>query len=849
MEREVSPQLPTSGQIFGALVKKLGVSHVLLQSRTARRFFSGRMEHRVKESTRGEIIEAIAEVLADVGLAAGVGEGDDSPAPAAALADLLDWHAVNWERWRNFMRPRMMRVLPPHLPTVWAAYLRLAAVDLALRIAAQVQKAGAPAESLDFLEWAGTGRRGRYLNRKRIEAGLYLYDFAESVGVTVNAAEAWVYRGARPSDGNLGRIAAALSAANDPSEGKRMLHELRRLYWISDVAGLLEEFIGSEAVDDILVRLKTYPPLAWRIIDDRISGDVRADVLTELASRGTNSSFARSLLAGMARHESDGEWQEDLKAAGSDWIRRILAVNLRVHQAEENDLIRESEGRLLEHWDVGNPEAYAHYQRSMELQIQGRIHEAVAEVARAAELDPLDPANHFTLGSVKSRLGLRTGDTALVKEGLEACWLAASLDPNWILPWAEIGLILLENGKAGEAVAHLRAVPPERRPFDSRYFTALGAALRAVGDYAESLRAFESSLELDPEDPAIVEGAAIVAALAGDNSRSTRYFRMARQMGGTEELGELLDRIRAAKSAAVENVPEGTDGELAALNDAVRRNPESMQAYLRRGMAFFVREEDDRAVADLDAALRLDPSDAGLYRLRGIVCGYLKRFDRVVADMSEAIRLNPGDAEAYYRRGMAHGDQDQLDLAIADLDEAILLDPGLVDAYRTRGDCRRYRREYDLAISDYEAALRIDPEHALSLRGRGVAHRMQLDFDLAIADYDGALRLDPHDPLAHRFRGDAHLGKGDFELAVSDFDVALGFNAADGVAYRGRGSARLLNGEFDLAIADFNAALECDPGDARTFYGRGLAQETKGDADGAEEDYRRARELGYDDAE
>ena len=112
----------------------------------------------------------------------------------------------------------------------------------------------------------------------------------------------------------------------------------------------------------------------------------------------------------MASHESDTEWQEDLKAAGGDWIHRILTVNLRVHQAEESELILESEGRLLQDWDVGNPEAYAHYQRSIELQVQGRIYEAVAEVAKAAELDPLDPANHFTLGSAKSTIGLRTGN-------------------------------------------------------------------------------------------------------------------------------------------------------------------------------------------------------------------------------------------------------------------------------------------------------------------------------------------------------------------------------------------------------------------------------------------------------
>ena len=143
-----------------------------------------------------------------------------------------------------------------------------------------------------------------------------MFDFAEAVGVTFGAAEAWVYDGTRPSGENLAKIASVLSPVNGPSETKRVLRELRRLYWISDLAALLENFIGPGAVDEILVRLKTYSCQALRIIDDRVSEDKRPDVAAELASTGTHCHFARSLLAEMASHEPDGEWQKDLKAAG-----------------------------------------------------------------------------------------------------------------------------------------------------------------------------------------------------------------------------------------------------------------------------------------------------------------------------------------------------------------------------------------------------------------------------------------------------------------------------------------------------------------------------------------------------
>ena len=150
--------------------------------------------------------------------------------------------------------------------------------------------------------------------------------------------------------------------------------------------------------------------------------------------------------------------------------------------------------------DISNPDAYAHYQRSMELQMQGRLDEALAEVVKAAKLDPMDPANHFTIGSAKGGLGADRGDIAMVNEGIEACWLAVTLDPNWILPWTEIGLIHLRVGRAAEAVKHLLAVRPECGPLDPRYHSTLADAYWRLGQPTEALAAYEAALELDPED-------------------------------------------------------------------------------------------------------------------------------------------------------------------------------------------------------------------------------------------------------------------------------------------------------------------------------------------------------------
>ena len=841
--------MPTSGQILGVLVKSLGIRHPKLGTKTARRYFSGQLKDRVKGSSRARILEGIAEVLTESGLVPAQQAADVGPSTAPALATILDWHSVSWDRLRASLQPRMMRVLPHHLADVWLTYLRLAAIDLALRAAAHIHLAGASSDVLDFLVWSTTKRRGAYLNRKRSEAGISLLPFAEAARVSNNTVEAWMYRGARPTDENLSGVAEALTPEDDPGERDRILLQLRRLYWTSDVTGILERHLGSEVVRDILGRVHTYASQACRLIDERIGPETRADVLSELATLGAHSDFAGPLLSALATNESDDGWRNDLLAANSDWFRRVLTVNLQVHQAEEDTLIQETEGRVLKNWDVSNPKAYAHYQRSMQLQVEGRLDEAVAEVARAAKLDPLDPANHFTLGSVKGTMGAQTGDRRLVREGLESCWLAVTLDPNWILPWTEIGWILLKTGRARDAVEHLKAVSPGCGPLDSRYYTALATALRQLGKHDDALAALESSRELEPEDPNVASAAAMTALLADDSVRSNRHARTARHLGAPDDLDKALELMKVITSGtpSSDTVGEPND-EIAALDAAIRRTPDGATAYLRRAKVYFAKGEDNRAISYLDTAIRLEPGNASAHLLRGIVYGYAGRYDRVILDMSEVIRLDPGNATAYYFRGTAHGEQDEFDKAIADMDKAIRLDPGQSDAYRVRGDCRRYMGEYDIAIADFEIALRIDPDDALSYRSRGAAYRMKLEFERAIADYDAALRLSPEDALTHRFRGDAYLGNGDFGRAIADFDITLSIDDTDDIAYRQRAESRLFSGEFDLAIADFNTAIERNPESGRAYHGRGLARDFTGDLDGSGDDRRRAKDLGYDDS-
>lgn len=508
---EVMPRLPTSGQIIGALVTRLGISLPVQQRRNAHRYFAADPEHLVKDTTRAEIIDAIAEVLTDAGFISLPQARESNCESAPALSAVLQWHTDNWDLMRSSVRRRTASVLPSHIPKVWEAYVRLAVIDLALRVAAHLHLAGKSPTALEPLNWASVDVRGEFLNRKRRQTPLTLEDLAEALDVTDHTVDAWMYDGARPSNDNLAKLAETLAEHIEGTDTASIALELRALYWVSDVAALLAEHIGAAAVDEVVGRLRKYAEEAYCIIGDRFPAEDRPGDLIVLADLGVGARGAAPLLSALIEREPDGEWREDLRSTGLRWINRVISANMSAHLAAVDDLIQETEGRLLEDWDVSNPEAYAHYRRSMELQAQGKLHEALAEVEIAARLDPLDPANHFTLGSVKTSIGIGRGDVDLVNEGLDALWLAVTLDPSWVLPWTEIGSTLYYTDRPEEAVAHLRSVKPECGPLDSYYLCTLGTAEWKLDELPRALAAFEAALELDPEETSALLAASELA--------------------------------------------------------------------------------------------------------------------------------------------------------------------------------------------------------------------------------------------------------------------------------------------------------------------------------------------------
>ena len=113
-----------------------------------------------------------------------------------------------------------------------------------------------------------------------------------------------MYHGARPSDRNLSRIARALVPEGQAFEREQLVRELRRLYWTSDIAGVLEGDIGTETLGEALSRLRRYASLLYSIICEQTVVETRPADLADLTALGANSALAEPLLTALMSRES-----------------------------------------------------------------------------------------------------------------------------------------------------------------------------------------------------------------------------------------------------------------------------------------------------------------------------------------------------------------------------------------------------------------------------------------------------------------------------------------------------------------------------------------------------------------
>ena len=305
---------------------------------------------------------------------------------------------------------------------------------------------------------------------------------------------------------------------------------------------------------------------------------------------------------------------------------------------------------------------------------------------------------------------------------------------------------------------------------------------------------------------------------------------------------EVFDAEFAFHQGNLQVVLRNIDEAIEDYTRAINLDPNYVEAYKNRGMAYRNKGDYDLAIEDFGKAIQLNPNFAEAYFSRGVAYDEKGEFDRAIQDYTEVIQLNPNFAEAYFGRGGTSVKQGDFDRAIEDFTEVIQLNPNSGEAYCSRGFTYAKNGDFDRASEDYSKAIQLNPNFAEAYFGRGGTSVKRGDYDRAIVDFTKMIDLKPDDANVYFGRGVAYHKKGATDRAIEDYTRVIQLNPNSVEAYYNRGSAYYIESNFDNSIKDYTKAVEMRPDYAEAYNYRGNAYNNKGEVDRAIEDYNRAIE-------
>jgi tetratricopeptide (TPR) repeat protein len=198
----------------------------------------------------------------------------------------------------------------------------------------------------------------------------------------------------------------------------------------------------------------------------------------------------------------------------------------------------------------------------------------------------------------------------------------------------EIGGELEETGQEGERITKELETAKENRKKQAEYNKVIhelnaitwvesGYALRNSNSHVQSIEAFNSAIEADPE---------YARAYIG---RSGTYRRLGQYGKAIED----ADR-------------------------AIGLDPRIASAYSNRGLAYACLGKYDNAIEDYNRGIAINPKEARFFFNRGLAYSMLNDYTRAIKDYDMAIDLKPNYAAAYFNRGVSYTTSGNLEKAM-----------------------------------------------------------------------------------------------------------------------------------------------------------------------------------------
>ena len=262
---------------------------------------------------------------------------------------------------------------------------------------------------------------------------------------------------------------------------------------------------------------------------------------------------------------------------------------------------------------------------------------------------------------------------------------------------------------------------------------------------------------------------------------------------------------------------------IAALQSALRENPDLIMARFLLGSIYRDKGEYESAAEQYKRVVELDPFVYSNHYNLGLMYHLLDRLQDAAASYLQALKLNPQDVKSNMNLGLVYTALGRADLGLPYARKATEIDPRSAEAFANYGVVLDSLRQYPQAEAAYRRAMELDSarvETPVNLASNLVSQKRYRE---AISVFEQVLKTKDSSLLRQRY-GHALLLACRTDDAIKQFQNAIAQNAGNYQAYNGigdallgqyRASAMLDEKKRSEALASWKKSLELNPNQPR----------------------------------
>lgn len=533
----------------------MGLGSQVFSNRTAIRFFNG---ERIHDELALDILKEFAEGLVDGHIIPIPQKLESEKKFQELVYQVVKRCSERWDQIVGHMRSMSFPVTRKDLAPL--PYLRLAIIDLSFRIVGILRLNGINEYPDKLPIWAEEGGNSKFLKNTLDNLGdarPTRENIHDDVGVSDNTVDSWIDKGIRPSDTHLSKLAQMLGERLEGTMTEELLGSLRRQYLLSSLVEKLTSQVGHEAVEDLSTALMRFISRLLVLLKEKSDSAAPGDII--LVSLSTEWKGIDILLEHLWNIEEDPVWREDLLASYGKQLLRLQHTAQILGSLDEakaqfkkefnvSDEIAEKISKELERSAQADPirstpgtegltrirvrgdakfSARNRSTQALQAKAEGELESAITHLHRAIELQPQNAEYHFFLGAY-------LGEKGEFQKGLQECWIASSLNPEWDKPIVEVGIILMNSGRNQEALEHMESIYSTFHEKTTHLRTTLGHARMRCDDYLGALTIYDTVIKDVPDHGLVLDRAAHCAFLEGNGNKGRSYAKKANQLGFSE---------------------------------------------------------------------------------------------------------------------------------------------------------------------------------------------------------------------------------------------------------------------------------------------------------------------------